>query len=446
LEENFNNKLSNKIKVVIENQKTPYNPKHWDMLLVKKKKKKHFIAFWRYAAILLMLLTVGGLGKFYYTPLNSKKTIEQKIIISERNDSLKNKIQDNNENIFIANDDNDILNKNNSEIGQKDSTTIKTIQSKINPKNQGIMSKNYITNTNKSDRAIKKQVENKPTDLITNEEVIAQNKNKKEIEEKESVIKEYIIVTENKLKKGALKDINELIASNTKDKTDIEENGSKIIKIGVNISSEINYNQEVVSSNLGFAGGLSIDFPISKKLDIYSGILYTNQKLNRNQQGMVYDSGPGLIENNNTQVKSEIIILKGLEVPVNLKYNFIINKKKVFISSGFSSIYYFEENMESEFVVSSRIETIKQDNFGNNIVQYELVQSNEKVIKSSGSSFNFANSINLSMGIELPLNKQQQSIIIEPYFKYSIKPVTQDNIDFSSVGIFFRYNFSFYKK
>lgn len=444
MEENFNNKLSNKIKVVIENQKVPYNSKHWDMLLVKKKKKKHFIAFWRYAAILLMLLTVGGLGKFYYTPSNSKKTIEQKIIISERNDSLKNKIQDNNEIIFITNDDNDILNKNNSEISQKDSTTIKTIQLKINPKNQGIMSENYITDTNKSDRAIKKQVKNKPTDLITNEEVIAQNK--KEREDKEVVIMAHIIIKESKVKKDSLKDINELIASNTEDKTDIEKNGSRIIKIGVNISSEINYNQEVVSSNLGFTGGVSMDFPISKKLDIHSGILYTNQKLNRNEQGMVYDSGSGLIGNNNTQVKSEIVILKGLEVPVNLKYNFIINKKKVFISSGFSSTYYFEENIESEYVVSSRIETIKQDNFGNNIVQYELVQSNEKVVKSSDSSFNFANSINLSMGIELPLNKQQQSIIIEPYFKYSIKPVTQANINFSSVGIFFRYNFSFYKK
>ncbi len=444
MEENFNNKLSNKIKVVIENQKIPYNPKHWDMLLSKKKKKKHFSPFWRYAAILLMLLTVGGLGKLYYTPSNSKKTIEQKIIISERNDSLKNKIQDNNENIFIANDDNDILNKNNSEISQKDSTTIKTIQSKINSKNQRIISENYITDTNKSDRAIKKRVKSKPTDLITNEEVIAQNK--KEIEAKESVIMAHIIVTESKVKKEALKDINELIASNANDKIDIEENESKIIKIGVNISSEINYNQEAVSSNLGYAGGISIDFPISKKLDIYSGILYTNQKLNKNQQGMVYDSGSGLIGNNNTQVESERVILKGLEIPVNLKYNFIINKKKIFISSGFSSTYYFEENMESEFVVSSRMETIKQDNFGNNIVQYELVQSNEKVVKSSGSSFNFANSINLSMGIELPLNRQQQSIIIEPYFKYSIKPVTQANINFSSVGIFFRYNFTFYKK
>ena len=444
MKEEFDIKLSNKIKAVIENQKLPYNPEHWDMFLAKKKKKKHFIVLWRFASTLLLLVTVGSLGNFYYTLSNSKKTIKREIIIGERNDSLEKKIQNNNENIFIANDDNDILNKINFEISQEDSTTIRTIQSKINSKNQMIISQNFITKPKKSYSEIKKDIENKPTDLVTSREVIAQNK--KEIGEKESTIMEHNIVTENKLKKDSLKNINELIATNTKDKKDIEENGSRIIKIGVNISSEINYNQEIVNSNLGLAGGVSIDFPISKNLDLYSGILYTNQKINMNDRRRVYDSGLGIIGSNNTHVKSEKVILKGLEVPVNLKYNFIINKKKVFISSGFSSTYYFEENIEAEYIFSSRTETITQDYFGNNIVEYEFVQSNEKVVKSSDNSFNFANIINLSIGIELPLNKEQQSIIFEPYFKYSIRPVTQENIDFSSVGILLHYNFNFLKK
>ncbi|MEN8125870.1 MAG: outer membrane beta-barrel protein [Bacteroidota bacterium] len=444
MEENFDKKLSSKIKVIIEDQKIPYNPEHWDMLLAKKKKKRRFIVIWRYAATLLILLSVGSLSKFYFTQSDSDKTIEQKFIIGERNDSLKKNIQDNNENIFIAEDDKDILKKNNSEIIQADSITIKTIQSKNDPKNKVIISKDYITNTNKNYNTIKNDVENKPTYLVNNKEVVAQNRT--EIEDKESIIIEQNIVAENKLKKDSLKDINKLIASSIKDEAVIEKNRSRTIKIGVNISSEINYNQEIVNSNLGFAGGISMDFPISKKLDLYSGILYTDQKLNMNDRGMVYDSGPGFISSDNKELKSEKVVLKGIEIPINLKYNFSLNDKKVFISSGFSSTYYFKENVETDYIVSTRIETVTQDSFGNNIVEYELEQSNEKIVKSNDNSFNLAKIINLSMGIELPLNKQQQSIVLEPYFKYSIKPVTGENIDFSSAGIFLRYNFSFYKK
>ena len=129
-----------------------------------------------------------------------------------------------------------------------------------------------------------------------------------------------------------------------------------------------------------------------------------------------------------------------------MKYNFSVNDKIIFISSGVSSTYYFEEKIESNIIVNSRTETTTKDSFGNNIVQYKLVQSDEKIVTSNDSNFNFANILNLSMGIELPLKKQNQSIVLEPYFKYSLKPITKENIDFSSAGIFLRYNFSFYQK
>ena len=75
------------------------------------------------------------------------------------------------------------------------------------------------------------------------------------------------------------------------------------------------------------------------------------------------------------------------------------------------------------------------------------MQVNNKVVTLNDSnSFNFANMLNLSFGIELPINKQQQSVVIEPYLKYSLTPVTQQKIDFSSGGIHLRYNFSFNKK
>ena len=87
-----------------------------------------------------------------------------------------------------------------------------------------------------------------------------------------------------------------------------------------------------------------------------------------------------------------------------------------------------------------------QDYFGNNIVKYELVQTNQKITTpAQESSFNFANYLNISLGIKLPVNKQRQAVIIAPYFKYSLKPLTQKQIDFNSGGVHLRYNFSFSK-
>lgn len=435
MEENFDKKLSNKIKVVIENQKLPYNPEHWDMLLVKKKEKRRFLVLWRYAATLLTLLAVGSLSKFYLTTSNSEKNIEQKTIISERNDSLKKVISNDSEKSFIVNENVDSFIDIDTGASKANSFYSKKIQIKKVPKSQVISNKKFIAKGDKKNSS----KEDYRNDFVSEKETI---KDKSDVKANDNIFVDQNIIAKN----DSLKDINDVISSNAKDKTDIKKNRSRIIKIGVNISSEVNYNQEVVSSNVGFGGGVSMDYPISKKIDIYSGILYTNQKINGNDYDLLYDAGPGIVDGNNTQQTSEKATLKGVVIPVNLKYNFSVNKIKIFVSGGVSSTYYFEENIESEYIVSTRTETITQDSYGNNIVQYKLTQSKEEVITSNSNNFNFANVLNLSMGIEFPLKKQQKSIVLEPYFKYSIRPVTQENIDFSSAGIFLRYNFNFYKK
>ncbi|MFA5297889.1 MAG: hypothetical protein WC389_06735, partial [Lutibacter sp.] len=139
--------------------------------------------------------------------------------------------------------------------------------------------------------------------------------------------------------------------------------------------------------------------------------------------------------------------IKGIEIPVSIKYNFSLYKKDLFVSAGFTSTSYIKENIESSYVVNDRIEASSQDSFGNNIVEFKLVQTTNKEVSPNGSSnFNFANILNFSFGIELPINSKRQSVIFEPYFKYSITPVTQEKIDFSSVGVHLRYNFSIHKK
>jgi len=438
--EKFDKKLSNRIKKVIDDQNLSYNPEHWEMLLEKKKKKRNYILLWRYAATLLLLISLGGLSKLLFINSNQGESAKQQMIISNRNDSLKKVISNDREKTIIVNENIDHFIDTDTSASKAKSFNTKTLQIKKIPKEQGASNKNFIAIVEKN---INSKESNK-NDFVSEKETII--KDKSDIKANDNVFADQNIVAENDLKNESLKDINELVSENTKEKKDHKKPTSKSIKIGLNFSPEINYVQENSNSNFGFSGGISMDIPISNRFDIYSGMLYTNQKFNSNNQALIYDTDSGIINNENKQITSEKAILKGIEIPINLKYNFSFNNKKIFISSGVSSSYYFEEKTESNIIVNSRIETTSKDSFGNNIVQYELVQNDEKIVTSNNGNFNFANILNLSMGIEFPLKKQNQSIVLEPYFKYSLKPITKENIDFSSAGIFLRYNFSFYRK
>jgi len=438
--EKFDKKLSNRIKEVIDDQNLPYNPEHWELLLDKKKKKRNYMLLWRYAATLLLLISLGGLSKLFFNKSNHGESIKQQMIISNRNDSLKKIISKDSEKSFIVNENVDSLIDIDTGSSKVNSSNTKTIQINKEPKVQVSSNKNFIT---KGEKNINSKESDK-NDFLSKKETLI--KNKLDVKVNDNIVADQNIVAENELKKQSLKNINELVSENTEEKKELDKTTSKSIKIGLNFSPEINYVQENNNSDFGFSGGISMDIPISNRFDIYSGVLYTNQTFNSKNQALIYDTDSGIIKNEKEQVTSEKSILKGIEVPINLKYNFSVNDKKIFISSGVSSTYYFEEKVESNIIVHSRTETTSKDNFGNNIIQYELVQSEEKIVTSNDNNFNFANILNLSMGIELPLKKQHQSIVLEPYFKYSLKPITKENIDFSSAGIFLRYNFSFFRK
>ncbi len=438
--EKFDKKLSNRIKEVIGDQNLPYNPEHWELLLDKKKKKRNHILFWRYAAILLLLISLGSMSEFFFINSNQGEPAKQQMIISNRNDSIKKVISNESEKSFIVNENVDRFIDIDTSASKPNSFNTKTIQIKKVSKAQTSSNKYFIAKESKNINS----KESYKNDFVSEKETII--KDKLDVKANKNDFVDQNIVADNDLINESLKDINELVSENTKEKKDHKKPTSKSIKIGLNFSPEINYVQENNNSNFGFSGGISMDIPISNRFDIYSGMLYTNQKFNSNNQALMYDTDSGIINNENKQITSEKAILKGIEIPINLKYNFSVNDKKIFISSGISSTYYFEEKVESNITVNSRIETTIKDSFGNNIVQYELVQSDEKFVSSNAGNFNFANILNLSIGIELPLKKQNQSIVLEPYFKYSIRPITKENIDFSSAGIFLRYNFSFYRK
>jgi len=457
MEDNFDKILRDKIKEVSKKQNFTYNPEHWKMLMAKKKSnKKRILFYWQFAAFVLIALLAGGLGKYFFQNPNN---IKQKIIIDTNNDLLRTDTLKNNSKIFITSSDVDSINKLDSKISKMDSlstdnkskiesilksdskteiaiTSKKRIYPKQNSENNEAI---VVINTVKSHDSIEKTPIINSKFLLAETEMIDKNKNI------ETINKSTDLAFNSTIKKQDSSFIKQgLVALIEEEETD-EKSKSKHITYGIALSPIINYTTANDNSNVGFSGGFLVDIPIATNFDISTGVYYANQKLDLNEPSNY--SLDVVSAKNSSQLITKEAITKGLEIPVNIKYNFSLYKKIVFISAGFTSTSYFTEDIEANYLINGRTETNTQDLLGNNIVKYKLVQTEEKIITSNNANnFNFANILNFSMGIDLPLNNSYQSIIIEPYFKYSLKPITAQKVDFSSAGVHFRYNFSFSRK
>ncbi|UMB54683.1 hypothetical protein MKD41_04245 [Lutibacter sp. A64] len=454
MKDDFDKILSDKIREVSNNNEIPYNPEHWNMLQAKvKNEKKRVFFYWKIAAFLLIFILAGGIGSYLfnedYTIKNNKNP---QIILDTKNDSLRIDSLKTNNAIFITSSDFDSIN-NNSKTPVVDSISAPkkyTLPLKNNTKKvESAIAKNTKTATPNTISIKVDSTEFSPENSLNNDALANSN-----IElNNNTIVSDSLINSENiaknyintQLKKDTLAFKEELLAKLEEAEEIIEKTSKKALKFGVEVSPIFDYNQDNGSSNIGFVGGITVEIPISSKLDVNTGVFYADQKLNLSQSTALYSDV--VSAKSNSQLITEEAIIKGIEIPLNVTYNFSVATKDLFVAAGVTSTSYIKETIESNYLVNGRSKISTQDYLGNNIVKYELVQTNSKVTTEANSStFNFANYLNVSFGIKLPINKQRQSIIIAPYFKYSLKPLTYQQIDFNSGGVHLRYNFSFSNK
>lgn len=437
MENNFDKILADKIRGLSENTEFPYNAAHWDQLLAtKKKRKKRVFLYWRVAAILLVGLLAGGLGAYFYQKNNDGTQpllIEDTINKKHRFDSIKN-----NKNIFITDSSLDSVSKiTNSKVKKEQS--IGTSKTKTNY---------YVLQKNK-----------KTTDKILFNEmvVVAENTSNtinEDLASASTVVNKSNDTLNASTNKNAVKGINkavdrsafeELVAA---ENTDLENASkkNKSVKIGMDFAPAFSYNEINANAAIGFNGGIVVAIPLNSKFDVTTGVYYANQKINlADNQSTEYFFDAANTSSSIQEVSKEALI-SAIEIPINVKYNFKVNKKDFFIAAGVSSTSYIKESIEENYIQNSRV-AIPNSAASGTLVQYDLVQTATKLeTEGTSSGFNFANIINVSIGIELPLNDKKQSIIIAPYFKYGLKSVTTQNLNFSNAGIHMRYNLLLRKK
>ncbi|RYE21332.1 MAG: PorT family protein [Sphingobacteriales bacterium] len=239
--------------------------------------------------------------------------------------------------------------------------------------------------------------------------------------------------------------------ANAGKKTTEKQNKDKNVHFGVFAGTYMNYaNGSDNQVNVG--AGFSSDFRISKNLKLSTGVSIAQNSFNYAgnnnlpQQAASASLVAQAVQNNdkgfNASGSSPVLNnynarLTGLDVPVNLKFEFNPDKSDTYISAGLSSGTFINESYTYKYNYPALFS-------GNKDAPQPQQQVDEK-ITDSFNGFYFGRTLNVAFGVGYPLGKHNR-LVIEPFVKYPLSGLGAQQIKFGSGGINLKLNFQTRKK
>jgi hypothetical protein len=222
----------------------------------------------------------------------------------------------------------------------------------------------------------------------------------------------------------------------------------KKVKFGVYAATYFNYakgSENQINMGVGFTS----DIKISKKVKLSTGVAIAQNSLNYfNQPSAVPQNllnnvamtsntlGTASAYNfttaaNTPTIKNYNALLVGLDIPLNLKYEFNPQKSRSYIVVGLSSGTFINESYTYNFNTPS---------YGAGLVlTTKEQQPQSQTTKNSFNDFYFAKTLNISFGIGYPLGKNH--LIIEPFLKYPLAGLGAQQIHFGAGGVNLKFDF-----
>ncbi|GAB3913576.1 hypothetical protein [Mucilaginibacter boryungensis] len=251
------------------------------------------------------------------------------------------------------------------------------------------------------------------------------------------------------------------------DKTAVKNSGNKTqnaagkkTTMSVYAATYFNYAKGS-DNNINVGAGFSSDFKLTKRLKLTAGVAiaqntlkYSNSaieggdlnnavSLAKTALNQVYASsapvGSNIVTGSNTNGLRGFAIatfvspalrdynakLIGLDIPINLKYQFNPQKTDAYISAGLSSGTFINETYT---------------------LNYTYAKTDQQAIThTSFSGFDVAKTLNVSFGVGYQLGKSNR-LIFEPFLKYPLDGLGSQQIKFGAGGINLKLNFQTSKK
>ncbi|WP_423148107.1 hypothetical protein [Rubrolithibacter danxiaensis] len=224
-----------------------------------------------------------------------------------------------------------------------------------------------------------------------------------------------------------------------------EKAADKKISLEVFAGSFVNYS-EGSDNKLNLGAGISTDFAIAKNLKLSAGISITQNQLSYKQDippaaansfNASYNNADRLLGVNMTRydLNQYDADLLGLDIPINLKYSFGHQKNEYYVSAGFSSGTFLNESYTYHYSSTGP---------GDLFVPNASTVTNSGLSDKSSTGFDIARMLNVSVGLGYPVGKQNK-LILEPFLRYPLKSVGEENLRFGAGGINLKFNFKSFK-
>ncbi|MDO3642576.1 hypothetical protein [Mucilaginibacter sp. L3T2-6] len=220
-----------------------------------------------------------------------------------------------------------------------------------------------------------------------------------------------------------------------------DENQSKEKKVNFGLYAGTYFNYGKGSDNqVNVGGGITSDIKLNRNLKLVTGISIAQNSLSYQAIPTVAASlksslaVPAAIQSGNMYatlastptIKNYNASLVGLDIPINLKYEFNPDKTDAYVSLGLSSGTFIDESYTYKYnypsFQSSSLKETRNETTGNNF-----------------NSFYFAKTLNVAFGVGYPFGKNR--LVIEPFLKYPLDGLGSQNLKFGAGGLNLKFNF-----
>jgi hypothetical protein len=256
--------------------------------------------------------------------------------------------------------------------------------------------------------------------------------------------------------KPPAKSINSMFADDKKAGAEKSiEKIEKRVRFGVYAATYFNYAKGS-NNQVNVGAGVTSDIKLSKNLKLVTGVTVSQNSLYYASGTPVTVSNTVIVAQDNVKnpgasttasylgiapsnysvsavatVKNYNASLIGLDIPLNLKYEFNPQKSDAYFSAGVSSGTFANETYTSQYSSQTYFSPSSQRPQGD-------------VTTKSFNSFYFAKMLNVAFGVGVPLGKNR--IILEPFLKYPIGGLGAQDIHFGASGLNLKFNFQSPKK
>jgi hypothetical protein len=228
-------------------------------------------------------------------------------------------------------------------------------------------------------------------------------------------------------------------------KNDPDKQNSKKVNFSIYAATYFNY-AEGSTNQVNAGAGFTSDFRLSKNLKLSTGVALAQNTLNYNTSAPQSPSANSFVASAPAARQQDALFatsavfpvfknynasLVGLDIPINIKYEFNPEKSDAYVSAGLSSGTFIDENYTYRY------------GYGNG-ASNTVSSPEEQTIHNSFNNFYFGKTLNFSFGVGYPVGGNR--LIVEPFVKYPLGGLGAQDIRFGAGGVNLKFSFKTQKK